>query len=517
MTAAVPLRVALATLAMALAAATTSSCGIGGPDRTLTVLAGSELADIGPILDDLESETGIRLELELTGTLDGAERLIGGEDYDLAWFSHARYLNLLAEGTGLIAAQEPIMLSPVALGVKSQTAERLGWIDNPAVTWVDIAEAAAAGDLRFAMANPASSNSGFTGLMGVTAALAGTSDAFGEEDIDAEGLARFFTGQTLTAGSSGWLADAYVQSEESLDGMINYESVLLSLNEQDRLADELVLVYPSEGIITADYPLLLLDEEQRDAYDTVIEYLQRAEVQERIMSDTLRRPAIPGVELDERIPDSMLVELPFPRSQAVVDAVLFAYLDEIRAPSTTIYVLDVSGSMGGQPLDDLKRALLNLTGIDDSLTGRFARFRSRERVVLIPFESRVVDVAEFQRSAAYGHRPTWKLGQNASGTETKRESGRDGVRGASKDFNAWRARQAAAEKRKPRRRLKPMEKKSFIALELKESATKDDIKSQYKALVKRHHPDANGGDRGSEEKLREIIQAYNYLKQVGLV
>ena len=76
---------------------------------------------------------------------------------------------------------------------------------------------------------------------------------------------------------------------------------------------------------------------------------------------------------------------------------------------------------------------------------------------------------------------------------------------------------AAAEKRKPRRRLKPMEKKSFIALELKESATKDDIKSQYKALVKRHHPDANGGDRGSEEKLREIIQAYNYLKQVGLV
>lgn len=114
------------------------------------------------------------------------------------------------------------------------------------------------------------------------------------------------------------------------------------------------------------------------------------------MSDTLRRPAIPGVELDERIPDSMLVELPFPRSQAVVDAVLFAYLDEIRAPSTTIYVLDVSGSMGGQPLDDLKRALLNLTGIDDSLTGRFARFRSRERVVLIPFESRVVDVAEFQ-------------------------------------------------------------------------------------------------------------------------
>ena len=35
---------------------------------------------------------------------------------------------------------------------------------------------------------------------------------------------------------------------------------------------------------------------------------------------------------------------------------------------------------------------------------------------------------------------------------------------------------------------------------------------KYKALVKRHHPDVNGGDRSSEDKLREIIQAYNYLR-----
>lgn len=124
------------------------------------------------------------------------------------------------------------------------------------------------------------------------------------------------------------------------------------------------------------------------------------------------------------------------------------------------------------------------------------------------------ELAAFQKGAAYGHRPTWKLGQNASGT--KREGDGEETRGSSREFQAWRARQARAEKRRPQRRLKPMEKRSFEALELKETATRDDIKSQYKALVKRHHPDANGGDRGSEEKLREIIQAYNYLKQVGL-
>ena len=41
-------------------------------------------------------------------------------------------------------------------------------------------------------------------------------------------------------------------------------------------------------------------------------------------------------------------------------------------------------------------------------------------------------------------------------------------------------------------------------------------KARYKELVKRHHPDANGGDRASEERFRDVIQAYRMLKQAGL-
>jgi len=50
---------------------------------------------------------------------------------------------------------------------------------------------------------------------------------------------------------------------------------------------------------------------------------------------------------------------------------------------------------------------------------------------------------------------------------------------------------------------------------LEENASGPEIKARFKELVKRHHPDANGGDRASEDKLREIIEAYNYLKKVG--
>jgi DnaJ-class molecular chaperone len=77
-----------------------------------------------------------------------------------------------------------------------------------------------------------------------------------------------------------------------------------------------------------------------------------------------------------------------------------------------------------------------------------------------------------------------------------------------------RASEPAPERRRP---LRPVEKKSLEALNLGETASKAEIKARFKELVKRHHPDANGGDNRSEDTLREIIQAYNYLKQSGLV
>ena len=56
------------------------------------------------------------------------------------------------------------------------------------------------------------------------------------------------------------------------------------------------------------------------------------------------------------------------------------------------------------------------------------------------------------------------------------------------------------------------ERKAFDTLGLEIDATAIEIKARFKELVKRHHPDVNGGDRSTEDRLVEIIQAYNYLK-----
>ena len=66
-----------------------------------------------------------------------------------------------------------------------------------------------------------------------------------------------------------------------------------------------------------------------------------------------------------------------------------------------------------------------------------------------------------------------------------------------------------------RRPLKNLERRSFVALDLEGWEGASEIKARYKALVKRLHPDANGGDRSSEDRLRQIIQAYHYLKSAG--
>jgi Ca-activated chloride channel homolog len=389
-----PLAALLAALSVVAAACST---GVPVPGtsstKTLSVLAGSELKDVEPLLSDLERATGFRLKLNYVGSLDGAERIARGDRSAMAWFSTGKYLALLQSGR--IAAQEKIMLSPVVLGVKHSTAQKFGWTGNPNVTWADIAARAKAGELHFGMTNPAASNSGFVALVGVAEAFAKSGAALDAGTIDPGPLKDFFSGQSLTAGSSGFLSDSYVRAQDALDGMINYESILLSLNAGTQLHEKLDLIYPRDGIATADYPLMLLDRSQRDAFDKVTAWLRRPDVQTRLMQTTNRRPALPEVRPDSRFPSQVLVELPFPASLDVINRLLATYLDEARPPAHAIFVLDTSGSMEGSRISSLEKAMTNLTGADTSLTGQFAQFRQREEVTIILFNNRVYQTRSF--------------------------------------------------------------------------------------------------------------------------
>ena len=138
------------------------------------------------------------------------------------------------------------------------------------------------------------------------------------------------------------------------------------------------------------------------------------------------------------------------------------------------------------------------------------------------------EVVRHQKADTTGHRPTWSIGVNAwsrDGTRKngarKRGAGAGGFvhRFATYDpfgFFADRVPGAAATDGSPARTIRRAERKCLRQLNLEDTATKADIKARFKELVKRLHPDHNRGDRSSEDKLREVIQAYNYLRQAGL-
>ncbi len=128
------------------------------------------------------------------------------------------------------------------------------------------------------------------------------------------------------------------------------------------------------------------------------------------------------------------------------------------------------------------------------------------------------EIARFQKEALTGHRPTWSMGVNGAARSSpdiaQQRSGRAGYYNRMRDpYNMF----GGATEGKPReRKAKPLEAKALDTLGLDVRATSADIKARYKELVKRHHPDANGGDRGSEDRFRDVLQAYRVLKQAGL-
>jgi len=62
------------------------------------------------------------------------------------------------------------------------------------------------------------------------------------------------------------------------------------------------------------------------------------------------------------------------------------------------------------------------------------------------------------------------------------------------------------------RKLPPTERKAIEILDARDSWTKAEIRKQYKSLVKDLHPDMNGGDRSDEERLQEVVWAWDQIK-----
>ncbi len=121
------------------------------------------------------------------------------------------------------------------------------------------------------------------------------------------------------------------------------------------------------------------------------------------------------------------------------------------------------------------------------------------------------EIERFRTDALIGHRPTWPLGKR-----TARMHNPYGSFHFDDGFGTFSTDEAGKGPRRPERQVTRLQTQAFDVLNLEPSATLNEIKARYKELVKRFHPDANGGDRGAEERLKQVIKAYGVLRASGL-
>lgn len=124
------------------------------------------------------------------------------------------------------------------------------------------------------------------------------------------------------------------------------------------------------------------------------------------------------------------------------------------------------------------------------------------------------ELAAHRRAEEIGHRPTWSFKAtrgdriSAARMRTAKTDDKFGLFGAD-----TRAKPAPAPRKKTVGRIQGM---ALDVMGLEENADANAIRLRYAELVKRYHPDSNGGDRSAEAQLQKVIRAFKTLKAAGL-
>lgn len=379
-------------------------------NEELNIVAGSELKDLQPIFDKYSQDNDIRINIDYLGSLD-IMNMLGQEPseikYDAVWPANSMWLDL-GDTNKILKHSEVTSITPVAFGIERSKAEELGFVDTE-VTVNDLIAAIESGQLNFGMTSATQSNSGASAYLGFLQALDPTEDSnLTVEDLDnpqlQEQITTLLSGVNRASGSSGWLRDLYLQ-DPSLDAMVNYEAMILSVNHE--IADgnnphnkeELYMVYPVDGLTFSDSPLAFIDkgdnEDKEEIFLAFQEYMLTDQVQEEVQNYG-RRTAYnkitnPTVFKEEWGVDTQTVLTPimFPEPEAIMKA-LNLYQTSFKKPAYTVYLLDFSGSMYGEGYDELISALEHVF-IPENAAEYLLQGTDSDKTVVIPFSSSIID------------------------------------------------------------------------------------------------------------------------------
>ncbi len=299
--------------------------------------------------------------------------------------------------TSIVGDTTRFAVSPVVIAMWEETARSLGYPDK-AIGWADILSAARTNP-DFKWSHPSTSSA--SGLLATLAAFyagAGKTRGLTVTDATAEETLAYVAALEKTVRYYGEGELAVIQQVQEkgrayLDAFVVQEQLVIQFNERGK--EKLVAIYPVEGAMWEDHPLVFLERpdttaEQRLAYRSFCDFLLSHDAQMLVLANGYR-PTDLSIALDspsspiktengvEPTQPTTTLQIPSPSVIQVVRDVWY-----YTKRKTNVYlVADVSGSMQGEKLAQAKEAFLTFLGL---IKGE------QERVGLIVFSSNVKEV-----------------------------------------------------------------------------------------------------------------------------
>lgn len=387
------------------------SCGnseeIIKSEETFKIIASTSTSSMDQELISYGLKNGFYIEIDHYGDLEIVDILNeNSSEYDAVWISNSIWLYML-DNTNLTTDSKSIVIDPVVMAIEKSKAEELGFIDKEIYN-KDILEAIKKGKLKYVMSSVTQTNTGATTYLSFLNSLAGSPEVLTSEMLEDEILQKdlkdFFKGVERVSGDEDYLTEMYLKGD--YNAMINYESSLIELNKKlvSENKEPLYLIYPKDGVAINDMPFAYINDDSTDTdtkekFDLLQSYLRSDEVIQKL-EELGFRSWYGGIKEDTDASTfnkdwgidttKYLKDMKYPSKKVITEAINL-YIEKFRKPTHVVFCLDISGSMLGEGINELKDAMTYILDYETSSKDKL-QFSDTDKITIITFNSDVAKV-----------------------------------------------------------------------------------------------------------------------------
>ena len=376
-------------------------------DEIFRIISSTSTSKLDKEIIDYGEKIGIDVEIEHYGDLEIVDIL--NEDsskYDAVWISNSIWLYML-DNSYLVTDSKSIVINPVVMGIEKSKAEELGFV-NKDVYNKDLLNAIKEGKLKYIMSSVTKTNTGATAYLSFLNNMAGSPEVLTEKMLEdeklAEDLKAFFKGVQRVSGDEEYLSEMFLNGD--YNAMINYENSLIEINAQlvKEGREPLYLIYPVDGVAINDMPFAYVsnnssNEKNREDFLKIQSYLRSDEMIAKMQNEGFRS-WYGGVNANANQnifnkawgidTTKYLNDMKYP-SKPVITKALNLYIEALRKPTHVVFCLDVSGSMYGEGMDELKEAMNYILDYDQASKDNL-QFSDNDKITVITFNSSVARI-----------------------------------------------------------------------------------------------------------------------------